>query len=225
MLTGTAEPQQNMTFLREFGSINSSLQSPFRWIEIQTTGVMLDRNNLRLLRNRVGVSTISLSLSSFDSYENMKINGTPSMTLVDIPKFCGLVKEYGFNLRLSLNMTSSFEKFGLKKVFEFIKYCNADQATFRKLYSGTPNTEQGRWVKENSCSESFLNDLELHIKDKGNFIGELEYGQEQRSYDGVSYVFDSDCMAKGQKQTMKYLILRPDCRLYSKWDDKASLIF
>jgi len=102
------------------------------------------------------------------------------------------------------------------------------RSTNKELVAGTLIGASNSYITvkvENSCSESFLNDLELHIKDKGNFIGELEYGQEQRSYDGVSYVFDSDCMAKGQKQTMKYLILRPDCRLYSKWDDKASLIF
>jgi len=24
---------------------------------------------------------------------------------------------------------------------------------------------------------------------------------------------------------LRYLILRPDCRLYTKWDDKGSLLF
>ena len=27
------------------------------------------------------------------------------------------------------------------------------------------------------------------------------------------------------KDAVKYLILRPNCKLYSKWDDKGSLIF
>ena len=27
------------------------------------------------------------------------------------------------------------------------------------------------------------------------------------------------------KEAVKYLILRPDCHLYTKWDDKASLVF
>lgn len=27
------------------------------------------------------------------------------------------------------------------------------------------------------------------------------------------------------KEELKYVILRPDCKLYSKWDDKGSLIF
>jgi len=224
MLTGTAEPQQNLTFLREFGTMNQNLSSPFRWIEIQTTGVLMDRNVLRLLRNHVGVSTISLSISSFNSEENMLNNGTPVNHMVKILDFCSLVKEYGFNLRLSLNMTNCFEKQGLDLVLRNIRLCLADQVTFRRLYvqEGTP---QGDWIKKNACSREFLDRLETHILNNGKRLGILEYGQEQWSYDNASYVFDRDCMAKDQKEAMKYLILRPNARLYSKWDDSASLVF
>ena len=73
MLTGNSEPQQNRPFLEKFGLLNEQLDKPFRWIEIQTTGVLLDDGYLRFLRNHVGVSTISISLSSFDGEENAKI--------------------------------------------------------------------------------------------------------------------------------------------------------
>lgn len=48
--------------------------------------------------------------------------------------------------------------------------------------------------------------------------------------DGMAVVVDDDCMAKGklpdaEKDAYKYLILQPDCKLYSQWDDPASLIF
>lgn len=39
-------------------------------------------------------------------------------------------------------------------------------------------------------------------------------------------VIDEDCMAQEEnKNAVKYLILRPNGHLYSKWDSKASLIF
>lgn len=40
-------------------------------------------------------------------------------------------------------------------------------------------------------------------------------------------VIDADCMDKSEKldEDYKYLILQPDCKLYSQWDDKSSLIF
>lgn len=55
--------------------------------------------------------------------------------------------------------------------------------------------------------------------------------------DVLIQLIDDDCMAKNgerrvfgeppmsRDESYKYLILRPDCKLYSQWDDKASLIF
>ena len=54
MLTGNSEPQQNRGFLQAFGTMNNNLDKPFRWIEMQTTGVLLDESYLRVLRNQVG---------------------------------------------------------------------------------------------------------------------------------------------------------------------------
>lgn len=52
------------------------------------------------------------------------------------------------------------------------------------------------------------------------------------SLHGLSVVLDDDCMGKrdctadgNTEENYKYLILRPDCKLYSAWDDPASLIF
>lgn len=224
MLTGTAEPQQNMVFLREFGNMNQNLTQPFRWIEIQTTGVLMDRNTLRLLRNHVGVSTVSMSLSSFDDDENQINNGTPEKLKVNIKEFCGLVKEYGFNLRLSLNMTHDFEEYGIETMFDYIKILQADQVTFRKLYFTQADTPQNNWVRKNCCNLGFIDRIESRVR-TGTMLGKLEYGQEQWSYQGVSYVFDEDCMSKDVRAELKYLILRPNARLYSKWDDRASLVF
>jgi hypothetical protein len=41
----------------------------------------------------------------------------------------------------------------------------------------------------------------------------------------MSVVLDNDCMAKGSNDDFKYLIIRPNGKLYSSWDDPASLIF
>ena len=46
---------------------------------------------------------------------------------------------------------------------------------------------------------------------------------------GISTVVDDNCMDDATKReesdSYKYLILRPNCKLYSHWDDKGSLIF
>ena len=63
VLTGTGEPIQNLRFIRFFSEINSTLTTPFKSIEIQTTGVMLNDENLYELR-QLGVTTISFSISN-----------------------------------------------------------------------------------------------------------------------------------------------------------------
>ena len=65
---------------------------------------------------------------------------------------------------------------------------------------------------------------------KGKPLGVLPYGATKYSLHGMAVVVDDDCMAKGklpgeEKDAYKYLILQPDCKLYSQWDDPASLIF
>jgi 2-iminoacetate synthase ThiH len=112
MLTGNCEPQQNVSFLKTFGLINKMLQTPFRWIEMQTTGVLLDEPYLRFLRNHVGVSTISISCSSFNDDTNAFYNGTKQDHKVYLSDLCSRIKKYDFNLRLSVNLQIALRRPG-----------------------------------------------------------------------------------------------------------------
>lgn len=224
MLTGNGEPQQNRAFLETFGILNSMMERPFRWIEMQTTGTLLDDGYLRFLRNHVGISTISLSLSSFLNDENATI--CQMKKSVDIKKLCHEIKRYDFNLRLSLNMTKSFEVLAPNLLFSYAKdELKADQITFRVLYMSEFNTPQDKWISENSASEGYVQDIRDYIEIIGTPLGTLEFGATKYSVKGMSTVLDDDCMAQEIKDEYKYLILRPNCKLYSKWDDVASLIF
>lgn len=224
MLTGNSEPQQNRKFLTYFGLMMQLMQNPFRWVEIQTTGVMLDRNYLRFLRNHVGVNTISISLSSFDSDRNAEIISMPENMKVDIENLCNLIKEYDFNLRLSINMTKEFAQYYPKELFDKAKQLGADQVTLRKMYTSGNETSQDKWLMDNYLDIKPYID---YVLENGRVIGILPYGSKKYSLNGMSTVIDTDCMAKAEMDTdtYKYLVLRPDCKLYSSWDDKASLIF
>ena len=112
----------------------------------------------------------------------------------------------------------------------------ADQVTLRILYS-EGETEQAKWVKENAATEKSVAVLSDYVRKCGTKIGILPYGAVKYSVNGLCVVIDDDCMAKNgerrvfgeppmsRDESYKYLILRPDCKLYSQWDDKASLIF
>lgn len=233
MLTGNTEPQQNRKFLTYFGLFMQMMKSPFNWIEMQTTGVLLDQNYLRFLRNHVGVSVISLSVSSLQDDENMAIIGCPENVRINLKELCSEIKRYDFTLRLSLNLSDCFERYSPAALFDACKALGADQVTLRILYSASQSTHQGKWVSEHKLQTSHTQAIAQYIHDHGTILGQLPYGAIKYALHGMSVVLDNDCMSKRiqssvddvELDTYKYLILQPDCKLYSAWDDPASLIF
>lgn len=238
MITGDIEPLQNRHFLQTLAIINKYVLpqrgcSAFNWIEIQTSAVGFDINYARFLRNTVGVSVLSLSLSSFDDEKNAEIVGMPKNKKVNIAEVCSIAKEYDFTLRLSLNMSQEMLKSTGKRyypnmisiMFSKAKALGADQITFRKFYTDGDN-EQSQWINENAVSDEFFEMLHGYVKDNGRLIGTLPYGYNQYSVNGISVVIDEDCMneAKAEKETSKYFVIRPDCKLYDGWN-KEDIIF
>lgn len=230
IFTGDGEPLMNLGFLEDVAAWNTSLAAPFRWVELQTSGVTLDDEKLRWLRNTVRVSTISLSLSSLDSAGNADYNRTPDKLAIDIDAVCAEIKRYDFNLRLSLNMTDRFDAHEPAAVFDKARSLGANQVTFRVLYScASPDTpeeqEIDRWIEEHRCAASTVDRVRAAVTQRGRALERLPFGAIRYSVEGISVVLDEDCMSTEAKLALKYLILRPNCRLYTKWDDPGSLLF
>lgn len=236
ILTGNGEPLINMNFVEDFAEWNKQIKSPFHWIELQTSGVTLDDEKLRYLRNSIRVSTISLSLSSFNNDKNQEYNGTPESLKIDIEKLCAEIKKYDFNLRLSLNMTDSFEDvilhdyenkswYEVGNIFDKCKELGANQITFRKFYKSSENTPQDKWITEHAASDECFNQINRYIKENGRELEVLPFGAIRYSVSGMSVVTDDDCMNTEVKKDIKYMILRPNCKLYTKWDDEGSIMF
>jgi hypothetical protein len=226
ILTGDGEPLSNLRFLDDFSEWNERLTSPFQWVEIQTSGVLLDEEMLRHLRNTVGVSTIALSLSNvFNSASNHEMNQTPEKLRFDIDHLCSEIKRYDFNLRLSLNMTDVYNDQLPNWIFARAKKLGADQITFRVLYSSGNATKEDDWIDEHGCAQFRIESIGEFIKENGRELEVLPFGATRYSVDEMSVVLDDDCMSGAVKPTIRYLVLRPDCKLYSKWDDKGSRVF
>lgn len=226
MLTGDGEPLLNREFLKFFANCNRSLAKPFRQIELQTSGMLLDDEYLRFLRNTVKVSIISLSLSSLDSEENANYNCPKNEKFkVDIAALCAEIKRYDFTLRLSLNMTDYFDNLSVYDMFAKARILGANQLTFRVLYSDDNGTAQSNWVKAHACSNFTLNEIKTYINSNGRPLNLLPFGSVKYSVDGISVVLDEDCMSTAITEDLKYLVLRPDCKLYSHWNDVGSRIF
>jgi MoaA/NifB/PqqE/SkfB family radical SAM enzyme len=224
VLTGTGEPIQNPKFLDFFSEVNSTLKTPFKSIEMQTTGVMLDAETLVHLRE-IGVTTISFSISNiFDSERNLEIIGCAKKLKFDVFEVIKLVKKYDFNLRLSLNLVNDYDAYTVEQVIERCNELGADQVTFRKLYKSNLNNEIDQWIEDNA-SEIFYDDLVEYVKKNGRFLGVLPFGPSIYDIKEMSICVDDDCMSEQSKETYKYLILRENCKAYFKWETKASLIF
>lgn len=228
MLTGDCEPLQNRSFLAKFGDFNQNLHNPFKVIEIQTAGNLITNDYLYFLRHHVGVTTISLSVTDiwFDE-SNCTVIGCQLFSLVNL---CRQIKQYRFNLRLSLNMTRLMFQDGEKSIDDVLNRCkelHADQVTFRKMYVSDYVSEEGQWIRGVDIDEKDWSAIYNAVKGAGGgtFVDSLEYGRSKYDVNGMGVVIDDDCMSKKSTDVAKYLILRPDCKLYSKWDTKASLIF
>lgn len=224
VLTGTGEPIQNPIFLEFFTEVNSKLNTPFKSIELQTTGVLLDEESISRLRN-IGVTTISFSISNiFDSDRNLELIGCHDRLKFNVFEIIKLVKKYDFNLRLSLNLVNDYDKYSVEDTILRCKELGADQVTFRKLYKSELDGDIDKWIEENA-SQDFYNRLVEYVKDKGEFLGHLPFGPSIYNIDDISMVVDDDCMSEQAKDTYKYLILRENAKLYFRWDTKSSLIF
>ena len=234
ILTGTGEPIQNPKFIDFFFKINSTLSTPFKSVEIQTTGVLLDEDVISHLR-QIGVTTISFSISNiFDNDRNLDIIGCHPNLRFDLVETIKLVKKYDFNLRLSLNLIIDYDNYMVDQVIDRCKELGADQVTFRKLYKSDLNNEIDKWI-ENNASEIFYGDLIKYVKSNGKFLGVLPFGPSIYNIEEMAIVVDDNCMSvlmsdinnvvDVPRDTYKYLILRENAKLYSHWETKSSLIF
>jgi hypothetical protein len=225
IITGTGEPLLNMTFLEKLAHWNTRTIRPFRWIEVQTSGVTLDNEKLKFLRNILGVTGISLSLSNmFDDDSNHKVNHTPEGLRFGIDCLCKSIRDHGLNLRLSLNMWSEYDRWSFEQIFNRAGSLFPQQITFRILYtSGNENLPQNQWI--NSHEYKHAGELRNWIINNGYPLETVSFGATRYGVKGMSVLLDDDCMSTTSRDTVRYLILRPDCHLYTKWNRKASLLF
>ena len=231
MLTGNNEPQQNREFLRVFSEINRTLKQPFLNIEMQTTGAFIDEEFMDFFREAVGVTTVAVSVACLDDDGNNREMIRTRDGELRLMKLCEAIRRRNMNLRICLNMNDGIlahHALVPDSVTDLCGALGADQITFRALWAPDAETEQGRWIAEHvtEVTHSFIRELKQDIRSKGKYLDTLEYGADRYDYHGFSVVVDEDSMAQEDRHdAVKYLILRPNGHLYSKWDSKASLIF
>lgn len=228
--TGQCEPIQNKDFMKMV-SRNIAYMRPYGIIqEIQTTGVILDDNNLKFLKD-IGINTISLSVSSFSDPVNENIIRPVSEVIYyPIRELCQRIEDKNFNLRLSLNMTDAMD-ISPEGLFDICKVYGANQVTLRLMYNDDGSNEQSEYVKNFCLKEKDLYKFYDFIMARGKPLERLPFGAIKYSYNEMGIVVDMSCMHQDgpsldrETELYRYLILRPNMKLYSRWDDKGSLVF
>jgi len=242
VLTGTGEVLQNKIFLGELRKIFEKLNHPFPNVELQTTGVMLQNivyitpimsknkvqhyYNLDILK-QLRVNTISLSISDlFDDVNNANIIDIPEKLRFSLSELIHNLKDFGLNVRLSLNMLNNLDDKTPEQIFKYAKSLGADQISFKKMYYNNDSQyEQNKWIRDNKCKEETLDNIKEYIKTHGRHMYTLEFGAKVYSVNGLSTVVVDDCMAVNNIDVPRYIILRENGKLYCHWDDEGSLIF
>lgn len=224
VITGDTEPQQNLQFIYKLLMANrENLRTPFYNISLQTTGSGLNQIDIQKLAGH-GLTTVALSISSFNAERNVEIIGMPEKakrSFYDVKRWaktCNLVT------RASVNLTSEFNGLDAEDYFTWALMHDFDQITFRKIYSDGDN-DQAAWIREHTFDPANYEKIERYVQQNGTPIARLPFGFIKYSVHGISTVIDGNCMAKDNIDEMKYAILRPNGHLYSRWDDTGSLIF
>ena len=226
IITGTTEPQQNMEFINKLlWDVNKNLSKPFYNIAIQTTGANMTEGNIHFLASS-GVTTLALSLASFNMERNWDIIQTPKAAKhLSTEQLIEIAKNEGMNVRVCLNLTDEFNSYSPKYIFQWANERNVDQLTFRKIYRSGRNTEQDKWIIQHSYSNESYSKIIKFIKEMGTPIRILPFGAALYDCMDIGVVVDEDCMGKKNLNEMRYAILRPNNKLYSSWDLKGSLIY
>ena len=224
ILTGTAEPQQNLEFIFKLLDCNKNLRKPFYNITIQTTASGLTPKDIKDLAD-AGVTTFALSMSSFNELVHWEITNTPkNKQTITFGRLFDEVEKNNMNLRVCFNLTDEFISINPYYYFNWAEECGVDQVTFRKIYTDG-NGSEAEWVRAHEFPQEKFDAIGEYIRNNGIPITRLPYGFIQYSVHGISTVIDSNCMSKDNINEMKYAILRPNGHLYSRWDDTGSLIF
>lgn len=147
----------------------------------------------------------------------------------NVMEMCHKIKNLGYNLRVCLNLTKAYETSApssmMNKIFDRLIDLGVDQVTFRKLYTSSIQSPINNYILENGLSPTTFDGFTQFIQRYGTALEILPFGARKYSYRGISTVLDDDCMAYQPSQAIRYLILRENCKLYSRWDNKGSLIF
>lgn len=157
VITGDNEPLMNEDFLLFFSSVLRASTCKFKNIELQTSGVLLNKDVLYFLRNNLKINFVNLSISSLDINVNSEIMGIRRDLIYDFKKMSNEIHDSRMQLRITIILTEWFNKYQnniAALINDILSIFSPEQITFKKLISVKKMSSTYEWIEKHSASEN-----------------------------------------------------------------------
>ena len=120
-------------------------------------------------------------------------------------------------------MLDIYNDISVEEIFARLKELKVDQITFKVLFESGEDADVDKYVREHRAKKDKINEINDFIINTGRELEPLSFGAKRYSVNGISAVVDGNCM--DYEDSVRYMILQPNCKLYTKWQDSGSLVF
>ncbi|MBU1097306.1 MAG: radical SAM protein [Bacteroidetes bacterium] len=191
LITGTAEPLQNIGFLNFISKVYLEPTNRFNWFELESTGYLLGKTEiLKWLYEKIKVKTISLTvLNIFDDRINNFLRNANATQADSLLTICKKIKDFGFNLRLNLiaGLQHGSEIFNPANLLRRSKELNADEIVFTTLRLGR-ELNQNDWISKFLLPNELYGNIRKFINTEGHEASNIYSHSETFRYDGINVI-------------------------------------
>ena len=211
LLTSKGEPMLNIEdllfFMRAFSD----------WpLELQTNGKRLIKNLEALKIFAIeGLNTIAVSI---DNEEDM----------INYPLIFIEAQKFGLTTRATINITTAFNDWDIKRFVHWAQANNVDQVLLRNITvpNGAPVSEVTCWIRRNTNQEHW-DYLQNELKIIGiQPVATTTFGYKIYDIHGVGFVANDYCIQDAHNfEDIRSLIFQEDGHVYTSWMAAGSRLF
>lgn len=210
----------------ELGEIMQVMKSGGLLVELQTSGLHLNEDNLAYWRE-CGLHTLALSCVSFDGEINSRIMSKSGLTW-DIPSIIRTARPMHYLIRVAVIMC----KGGVDSMDAFLAAVTAaqkagvHQLTFRKMGTAETIDSKGgkkiaKWIKNNNTDQFLPRKILEYLDEKGSDRQIVPWATIY-SFKGMR-IGVTEHMNRPDMDIARHGVLQPDGRLYGDWEGKVIL--
>lgn len=232
VLTSRGEPTLFPEQITEYLQNLQEFRFPF--IELQTNGIVLQKGmkkNRKYLEEwySLGLTTVALSIVSYDPYKNAEIYLDSKSTYINLPELISTLHAIGLSVRLACvccrGITDSSEEVG--KFLKFAKDNKVEQVMLRPVNDEFRRQSAMEWINENRLSYEQKENIREYLDTAGTKLLDLERIGAVYDVDGQNVCF-SVPMSKNLRDTDpdkgRQLIFFQDGHLKYEWEEEGVLL-